>query len=249
MFRTKTRKECRKRFVRYIKETDEGDTVRREMLNGLRATKKNYIHRSHGYNQWRSKASRVPAGFVESKDYEKQWMDEYQCRDANPRPKKGLDLGSWTRKAKGQWLTIKDIQQLKTGDRLEVLLLDRNAAETVAASGISPNKLHSATSFFKDNKAVYEHKKDLQGRLILFEPPGHLVLDPFEFHVEIDKTNNWYPLREGVLPAKDPQGFLKLLGKKMSWKSMDPDTHVGYRGPMVAWSAVQTLPPLFWYRQ
>lgn len=247
MFRTKTRKECRKRFVRYIKETDEGNAVRREMLNGLRATKKNYIHRGHGYNQWDSKATRVPARFVETKDYESRWVNEYQCRDANPRPKKGLDLGSWTAKAKGKWLTIKDIQRLKPGDRLEILPLDRNVAETVEASGIAPNKLHPAASFFKANKAIYEHKKDLQGCLTLLSDTEKIVLDPFEFHVEIDKRDEWFPLREGALPAKDPQGFLKLFGQRVSWKSMDLDTHVGYRGPMVAQSTLRTLPPLFWY--
>ena len=246
MFRTKTRKECRSRFVRFTKTVDHGSYKSEEMLNGLRATKKNHIHVSHGYNQWISKATKVPAGFVETTEYDKKWMEEYQCRDANPYPKKGLDIERWTRKARPSWLTIADIQRLKPGDTLEVLPLDRNVAETVSAT---PNKLHPATLFFKPNRAVYEHKDGLQGKLTLLVNSEKIILDPFEFHVEINKSDTWYPLQDGSLPAKDPQGFVKLLGKKMDWTAMSPTTHVGYRGPMLEVAALKKLPPVFIYKK
>jgi len=246
MFRTKTRKDCRSRFVRFTKSVDHGSYRSEEMLNGLRATKKNYIHVGRGYNQWISKATKVPAGFVETKDYDKKWMEEYQCRDANPYPKKGLDIERWTRKARPSWLTIADIQQLKPGEKIDVLPLDRNVAETVSAT---PNKLHPASVFFKPNRAVYEHKEGLQGKLTLLVNSEKIVLDPFEFHVEINKSDNWYPLQDGSLPAKDPQGFVKLLGKKMEWTAMSPSTHVGYRGPMLAASSLKKLPPVFIYKK
>ena len=248
IFRTKTRKDCRQRFVRYTKMVDHGSYRSEEMLNGLRATKKNHIHVGRGYNQWISKATQVPAGFKETKDYDKKWMEEYQCRDANPYPKKGLDIERWTRKARPAWLTIADIQKLKPGDTLDVLPLDRNVTETVAGS-ITPNKLHPASVFFKPNRATYEHKGDLKGKLTLLTNSEKIVLDPFEFHVEINKSDNWYPLQDGSLPAKDPQGFVKLLGKKMHWSSMSPSTHVGYRGPMLAASSLKKLPSVFFYRR
>lgn len=249
MFRTKTRKECRSRLVHLTKSVDHGSYKSVEMLNGLRATKKHHIHKGHGYNQWETKATKIPAGFVVSTDYDKGWIDEYQCRDANPYPKKGLNIEQWARKSRPAWLTIADIQKLKPGDCLEVLPLDRNVVDTVSGSGIRPNKLYPASAFFKSNKAIYEHGSGMQGCLTLLSESEKIVLDPFEFHVEIDKKDNWFPLEKGSLPAKDPQGFLKLMGKKMSWTAMSPKTHVGYRGPMLKFSSLKTLSPLFIYKK
>jgi len=246
MFRTKSRKACLKRFVRYTKSTDHGTYKSEEMLNGLRATRKNYIHESHGYNQWATKATPVPDGYLEDKTWEKSWALEYQCRDANKKPK-GLDIEHWTNKVKSKWLTISDLKQLKPGDRLEILPLDRNVGDTVDSAGIKPNKLQAAATFFEPNKAIYEHKEGLQGKLTLLSEG--IVLDPFEFHVEINRSDNWFPLQDGSLPAKDPQGFIKLLGKKTHWTALDPKTHVGYRGPMIAWPALRTSPKVFWYKK
>lgn len=241
--RTKTRKECRRRFVHYTKETETAAFRRVERLSGLRATKKNYIHVGNGYNQWAAKATKVPAGFKET-DIDSNYIDQYQCRDARSKRKGDLDLAAWTKKEKGQWLTIADISKLRKGDKLEVVLLDRNITDTVTAAGIKSNKLYPAATFFKGARAIYEHKSGLQGCLALQD---NIVLDPFEFHVEIENRNDWYPLRDGVLPAKDPQRFLKLLGKRTPWSAMDPATHVGYRGPMISWSAVASGPPVYLY--
>jgi hypothetical protein len=248
MFRTKSRKACLKRFVRYTKSTDHGTYKSEEMLNGLRATRKNYIHESHGYNRWAVQATPVPDGYLEDKTWEPSWALEYQCRDANKKPK-GLDIEHWTNKAKSKWLTISDLKQLKPGDTIDLLPLDRNVGDTVDSAGIPPNKLQAAAKFFEPNKAIYEHKEGLQGKLTLLVNSERIVLDPFEFHVEINRSDNWYPLQDGSLPAKDPQGFVKLLGKKMHWTALDPTTHVGYRGPMIAWSALKKSPKVFWYKK
>lgn len=250
MFRTKTRKECKSRFVQFTKTVDHGSYQSERKINGLRSTKKkNHIHVGHGYNRWAVKATRVPAGFVETTDYSTKWMEEYQCRDANPYPKKGLDVERWTRKVRPSWLTIADIQRLKPGEKLAVLPLDRNVTDAVAAGGVPPNKLHPAGTFFKPNLALYEHKEGLKGTLTLLAHSEKIILDPFEFHVEIDKKDNWYPLQDGSLPASDPQGFVKLLGKKTHWADMSPSTHVGYRGPMLAAATLPKLPTVFWYER
>ena len=226
--------------MHYTKETETADFRRVERLSGLRATKKNYIHVGNGYNQWAAKATRVPAGFKETA------IDStLMCRDAIPKRKGDLDLAAWTKKAKEKWLTIADISKLRKGDKLEVVLLDRNITDTVTAAGIKTNKLYTAATFFKGSRAIYEHKDGLQGCLTLMD--DNIVLDPFEFHVEIENRNDWYPLRDGALPAKDPQGFLKLLGKRTPWTAMDTATHVGYRGPMILWPAVKKGPPVYLY--
>jgi hypothetical protein len=240
------------RYVRYKKETDNGDRRSVETLSGLRSTKKNHIHKFHTYNQWATVPTPVPAGFVEAKegaDYDLSWVKEYACRNPNPYPKKGLDIERWEKKVRGAWLTIADIRRMNPGDVLDVAVLDRNVVETADSDGVPPNRLVAAERFLKPSKARYEHQEGLRGKLTLFINSENIELDPFEFHVDFDGKGNWYPLMDGVLPAKDPQGFMKLLGKKVPWSAMSAKTHVGYRGPMIAWSKVRSLPKLFWYKE
>ena len=246
VFRMTRRKACLKRFVRYTKHTDHGSYRSEEHLHGLRGTRKHSIHKSHGYNRWDTKETPVPDGYVEDKDWDASWALEYQCRDAHKKPK-GLDVEHWTRKVKGSWLTIGDLKNLKKGDTIEVLPLDRNVIDTINSAGIPPNTVRAAATLFEPNRALYEHKEGLTGKLTLVAE--QIVLDPFEFHVEIDRSDNWYPLQDGYLPANDPQGFVKLLGKKTHWTALDPKTHIGYRGPMVRWSSLKTLPKVFWYKK
>jgi hypothetical protein len=219
-------------------------------LNGLRSkTQKNHIHVSHAYNQFETKATPIPAGFIEDHDVDPDFADNYQCRDANKKPK-GLNIGQWTMKvkAKGKWLTIADMNHLIQGDQFDVLPLDRNVTETIEAAGAPPNKVQPAETFFEPNRAVYEHTDGLKGKLTLYYNSEHIVLDPFEFHVEINRSGNWYPLKNGYLPAKDPQGYTKLLGKKTHWTELDPKTHIGFRGPMIQWPYLRTLPKVYWYK-
>jgi hypothetical protein len=45
------------------------------------------------------------------------------------------------------------------------------------------------------------------------------------FDAELDveyAPRKWYPLSDGALPAHDPQGFAKLLGRKTHWRDMPP---------------------------
>ena len=237
------------RFVRYTKETDNGNSRSVEWRNGLRSTKKNHIHLSHGHNQWETVPTPVPAGFVESDDYDRAWVEGNVCRNPNPRPKNGLDIERWEKKVRSSWLTIADIRRLKPGDVLDVAVLDRNVIETVDSAGIPPNRPVAAQRFLKPSMARYEHIEGLRGKLTLLINSERIELDPFEFHVDFDGKGNWYPLMDGVLPAKDPQGFMKLLGKKTPWSAMSPKTHVGYRGPMIEWSKVRSCPKLYWYKE
>jgi hypothetical protein len=241
------------RFVRYTKETDNGNSRSVEWLNGLRSTKKNYIHLSHGHNQWETVPTQVPTGFVESDDYDRAWVEGNVCRDPNPRPKNGLEIEQWEKKVRSSWLTIADIKRLSPGDVLDVAVLDRNVIETADSAGIPPNRPVAAQRFLKSSMARYEHIEGLRGKLTLLINSERIELDPFEFHVDFDGKGNWYPLMDGVLPAKDPQGFMKLLGKKTPWSAMSPKTHVGYRGPMIVWSKVRSLsassPKIYWYKE
>ena len=73
-----------------------------------------------------------------------------------------------------------------------------------------------------------------------------IVDDLFEFHVEFSEYN-WYPLRNGSLPAEDEHGLFPLLDREVRWDEFPLDTHLWWRGPMVHWEDVENMPDIFWY--
>jgi len=66
------------------------------------------------------------------------------------------------------------------------------------------------------------------------------------FELEYMK-DNWYPLINGKIPAKDEQGIMKFPNKKpKSWTEYPETTHVGWRGPMILWSDVKKMPGIYY---
>jgi hypothetical protein len=68
----------------------------------------------------------------------------------------------------------------------------------------------------------------------------------FEFHIQYDE-HNWYPLRDGRLPKKDPQGLANFgASARREYTDFDKDTPIGWRGPMILWNKIDNLPDVFW---
>lgn len=232
-----SQKDCLSRFVRY--ETT-GDV--RHVMTGLAGTEPRTVHLSHGHNRFETTATPVPAGYRKNTRYDKRWAHEYHCRDPNPVPTRGKDVELWVHEARDKYLTIGDVRRLRPGQRLSLTILDRNLIDTL--SEVTPNKPMKATALLAPTRATYIHESGLRGKLVM---ANGVELDPFEFHVQV--PNGWYPLRNGVLPAKDPQGFMKLYGKPVRSQDMPPNTHIGYRGPVIPWSVVTKAPQMYWYQE
>merc|ERR1712194_164787 len=167
-------------------------------------------------------------------------------------PPAGVDeLDTWMEKYLApRYITIADIKRMKAGEKLKVLSLDRNwedlclyegnrnFAEIPEFKSLRPEKL------FRPSLATYRHGSALQGTLEFAGLEG--IADDFIFELEFEK-GNWYPLYEDektgtlTLPNKD---HLKPYGGKV-WTKFATSTHVGFRGPMVAWSHLAKLPPLW----
>lgn len=150
---------------------------------------------------------------------------------------KSLDLWSWILHMRNKCLTIQDILEMKKGDTIKLLCLDRNVGDFADNYELSAEK---ASEFFKDNYIItYRHNKDLQGEWFFHNHLHDDGFDNFEFHIEY-KTGCWYPLTEGRLPDTDPQGFSDInKNTKKDWKEYPTDTHIGWRGPMVRWDIVE----------
>lgn len=178
---------------------------------GIKGTKPRWIYRKQkkGYDNFES--------FI---------PDDFKKIQSNPEcAPNGLILDDWI--SQSPILTIKDICKLKKGDSIDVAIIHRNVLDK---DRLKPLTLYSPTQFFKHVKGKYIHNYGLTGKLIL----GDNSIDPFEFHVKL--PNVWYPLKNGILPAKDAQTVFELYDKPIKWQDMPTTLPIGFRGPMILYS-------------
>ena len=207
------------------------------------ATKKRCIHKSLDGLKFEREETRLNPyhGYrlVKNSGY------SHACKVQKEKIKGQLDLFEWIDHIRNFWLTIADIKKMKHGEKLKVVLLDRNVSDRF--NGEKGNKLMRPEKSSLEI-STYTHDHDMQGELVIDYKPNPIVLNSFEFHVEY-KKGEWYPLSNGVLPAKDSQFGSVLLGKKTSWKEMPATTHVGFRGPMVRYSDLNKMPMFYVYHE
>lgn len=163
-----------------------------------------------------------------------------------------LTYNEWYDMSYQHALTIKDIMQLEPGQRINVLSLDRNVFDIALREEIRGKSLRPE-EFFESNWAVYIHAKDLTGKIIFEFQSGKYDMDydfnlndmeNFEFEIEYDPEHKrWYPLKDGKLPASDPQQYLSFPWKEeQDWTNFPDNTRVGFRGPMILWSKLKDMP-------
>jgi hypothetical protein len=156
-----------------------------------------------------------------------------------------VDVENYPEAMKPYWITIRDIVALKPRQKVKFLCFDRNYDELYNQRKIplKPGKLYTPQYFFRNNYIMeYTHDHDLSGYRVFKDMEGS---DAFEFDIEY-KPGHWYPLENGSLPTVDPQGlvnFGKNAGKH--YMQFPPDTHVGWRGPMIRWSDLKYMPKVY----
>ena len=142
-------------------------------------------------------------------------------------------------------LCINDILKLNKGDILDLLILDRDVWDIVLHKQ-NRYRICDPIDFFKKNIGRYIHKDGLSGTLIIYLGYNEILIENFEFHVEIDQ-NRWYPLKNGYLPKNDPQYMYAFdFNKDIHWTEFPVSTGIGYRGPAVLKSKLELLPNIVW---
>lgn len=207
-----------------------------------------YMRLALGFNKFSDELKKIPDGAKFKKP--SNWQIRYYCRDPAPDPNlDGFELRSWIEHIRYECLTINDILNLKEGDRIKVLCMDRNLGDTTEELN-KYDTLCDLEHFFRNNYAIYIHEKDLQGRIIwsfLYGKGAITESDEFEFHIEY-KKNCWYPLKDGKLPDKDGQGFANFgdsAGKHYS--EFEGSRRVGWRGPMIMWDKLKNYDKIYWH--
>lgn len=164
-----------------------------------------------------------------------------------------LEFWSWCaymdEAGRGACLTIADVLAMQKGERVEVLVMDRNLCDHVCKA--TPKPAEPPEIFFEKARdgAVYIHGEGLTGMIEWgWSAPkaGDLpVTVTFEFHIEYE-PGYWYPLTDGYLPKSDPQGIsLFSYPEPRHWSTFPETTRVGWRGPMVRWSKLDQQPSVF----
>lgn len=204
------------------------------------------MYRAHGYNERATESQDIPNGATFSPLSERQ--RDFFCRDPVPRPVfNGLELDEWIEHIKSDSFTIRDVLNMRPGEEIKVVHLDRNLMDTVMHDR-EGNTLYTATNFFSCSTATYKHSQDMKGTLTFHMRDSDLEIE-FEFQVEYD-DDCWYPLFDGSLPPRCTQlGYRLHPGNDPKPYTYFPDTtRIGWRGPMVKWEKISDQPDVWWYK-
>jgi len=156
-------------------------------------------------------------------------------------------LGAWVERCRKGWLTIGDVLKLKPGDSIKVLVMDSDLIDVVSVAN-DRGAAYNPARFFRKNTAIFRRdatkpdhwsrpQNGLSGTIRWVDEEV-----PFEFEVEFN--NSWMPLRNGYV-GRWP-GLVPRVYGKTHWTSFPKTTHIGWRGPMMAWSRVAKMPKVYW---
>lgn len=145
----------------------------------------------------------------------------------------------WENATLAEHVTIADILALTPDKPVSYIGMDRNVWDIALNDKEETGKTYEAVKFFRNNIIEFtksDDEKILGGTLDIIDVGP---LDNFEVHIEYS-PGNWFPLNNGQLPVKDPQGFAKFpwnrdktQPRRLHWQDYPTSTHVGYRGPWV----------------
>jgi hypothetical protein len=226
----------------------------------------------HFYNDSLRDIEFIPNDYIEVKLTDKELKEnktDYACKNPSKKiinlERKGLNLENWILQNKKEWLTIADIEKMKKGDEIKVLLLNMYNMYEIDKT-IIDNKIYKPKIFFKNAWGIYKHEKDLKGEIfyccdekslkknnkktIKNNIPNYLMnkeSDKFEFFINY-KYDDWFPLKNGYLPAKAKIGdtLVTLMeGKKIKWDKFPKNTPIGYITPMILWDKLDKLPNVY----
>jgi len=136
-------------------------------------------------------------------------------------------IDDWLSLMKKKFISIKDINNLETGEEIKFLCIDRNFYDLIEHN---ENRCLKPVVFFSNSYIMnYIHNKNLHGHTY-FDNDVH----NFEFHV--NWRNRWYPLENGCL-SKEGKRFLGYDAPS-TLDEYPLDTLVGWRGPVLLWKDV-----------
>jgi len=163
-----------------------------------------------------------PEIYTNEQKYKKELYYEilYTFRDDQYPIVHNDSLTTWGNLAAEQYgLEIRDILRMKPGQKMKVILMDRNSGESLSTLSIGKKFNPRKIGF---TYGIYTHTKGLSGVLDMYDIGIH---ECFEW--EINRTDKCY---WGPIP------------KGKTYKDYDPKTKVGWRGPAIDFVDAKFLP-------
>lgn len=147
------------------------------------------------------------------------------------------DCYNWLIKTEKYHLRKNDILSMKEGEKIDVLLLDKDVFDNIALD-IQLYHKYRANVFFKDNKATFvKGDKDLNGTLYF---TNYNLSKRLQLHVEY-KKNVFHEVVDGKLKPCHC-----LNHEEDDIFDLEKDNYrVGWKGPMIYWKHVNELPHIY----
>ncbi len=132
-------------------------------------------------------------------------------------------LTAWGNEAAEQHgLEIRDILKMKPGEKMKVILMDRNVGDYLHGTKVGTKYDPRKKGF---TYASYTHKEDLTGILDMYDIV--VIHDPFQWEVNMKSINDWF---WGPIP------------KNIKFNKLNPKIKVGWRGPAIRCTDTKHLP-------
>lgn len=155
-----------------------------------------------------------------------------------------FNMDDWKNHTKSFHFTLKDLKQLKPGDTIQFLSLNRNCFDT-PCSRHKTETCFTARTFFNSEMCTYTHKEGCRGRLVFHFEKGNHILEDFEFHIEY-RPDCYYPLTNGKLIASgDDDNEYLVQHNDQAWDTFPDECRVGYRGPIIPDIFIDSLPKIY----
>jgi hypothetical protein len=147
------------------------------------------------------------------------------------------DCYNWLIKTENFHMRKNDILNMQEGEKIDVLLLDRDVFENIGLD-IPLYHKYRANVFFKDNKATFvKGNTGLNGTLHF---TNYNLRKRVELHIEY-KKNVFHEIIDGKLK---PCQCLNHEGDENF--DLEKDNYrVGWKGPMIPWKHINELPHIY----
>lgn len=161
-----------------------------------------------------------------------------------------MEIYEFIENCKDKHLTLGDLEKLKFGDTLDVVIWDRNFEECWIWDGAERNVKYDPKYFFRENHHTIKYLGDYMWDINFnfggtYSHPVHLDVS------SMDTNWKWYALENNEIKITYEvlnKGEKIPKGKKAPYKHItefDKNTRVGWRGPIMLWDELDNLPNVY----
>jgi len=146
---------------------------------------------------------------------------------------KGLDLFKWVERVRKYYLTIGDIEKMKSGEKLDIVLLYPELFDPGILKA-PRNQLLSSESL-KKIAGTYIHKDGITG---ILNVAGGIIYSDKDDALQVQINKGWHNFYDGFLRKYN-------LKTKMNYTDLPKSTPVGWKGPLIRVSDLKKMPMFY----